>query len=164
MGAGSICCKRRCCTSSCSLFTCRCIVSLASLAFSPASTSSGRLFLLAGASLLLALLNESGRYYSHQAHTTNLNQPSIDTLDCRAARPSASKRLTQKVNAPQRNVCCQAGRGKGGNREMQAACFAKKPQDKLRRHNQRCSPLMTLLQLWEAFLPTTGAGLGRLAG
>ena len=30
----------------------------------------------------------------------------------------------QKVNAPQRNVCCQAGWGKGGNRERQAACCA----------------------------------------
>jgi hypothetical protein len=30
----------------------------------------------------------------------------------------------QKVNATQRNVCCQAGWGKGGNREMQAAFCA----------------------------------------
>jgi hypothetical protein len=30
----------------------------------------------------------------------------------------------QKVNAPQRNVCCQGGWGKGGSRERRAACCA----------------------------------------
>ena len=35
---------------------------------------------------------------------------------------------------------------------------------KLRRRNQRCSPLTPLLQLWGAFLQTTGAELGRLSG
>jgi hypothetical protein len=30
----------------------------------------------------------------------------------------------QKVNESQRNVCCQAGWGKGGHRERQAACCA----------------------------------------
>jgi hypothetical protein len=39
------------------------------------------------------------------------------------------------------------------------------PRVKLRRRNQRCcSPQTALLQLWKPFLPTTGAGLGRLAG
>ena len=33
-------------------------------------------------------------------------------------------RHAQKVIAPQRNVCCQAGWGKGGDRERQAACCA----------------------------------------
>ncbi len=31
---------------------------------------------------------------------------------------------TQKVNVSPRNVCCQAGWGKGGNRERQTACCA----------------------------------------
>jgi hypothetical protein len=35
---------------------------------------------------------------------------------------------------------------------------------KLRRRIQRCSPQTDLLPLWETFLPTTGAGLGRLTG
>jgi len=34
---------------------------------------------------------------------------------------------------------------------------------KLRRRNQRYSPLTPLLQLWEPFLLTTGAGIGQLA-
>ncbi len=38
------------------------------------------------------------------------------------------------------------------------------PRVKLGRRSQRCSPQTALLQLWEPFLPTTGAGLGRLAG
>jgi hypothetical protein len=37
------------------------------------------------------------------------------------------------------------------------------PGGKLRRHNQRSSPLTPLLQLWQPFLMRTGAGLGRLA-
>jgi hypothetical protein len=37
-------------------------------------------------------------------------------------------------------------------------------QAELRRRSQRCSPQTALLPLWEPFLPTTGARLGRLAG
>ena len=37
------------------------------------------------------------------------------------------------------------------------------PRGKLRRYNQRCSPLTALLQLWKPCLLTTGAGLGQLA-
>jgi hypothetical protein len=47
-----------------------------------------------------ALRNESGRYYAHQAHTTILFQPSIHALECRAARPSASKRLNILASSP----------------------------------------------------------------
>jgi hypothetical protein len=38
------------------------------------------------------------------------------------------------------------------------------PRVNLRRRSQRCSPLTFLLQRWQPFLQTTGAGHGQLEG
>jgi hypothetical protein len=41
---------------------------------------------------------------------------------CSRTRGALVWRHAQKVNAPRRNVCCQADWGKGGSRRRQAAC------------------------------------------